>query len=164
MKNSNNGRQKFLVKFCLLTRWLAYYVNTTYILNTILCHKNQYQLETFWIKPRAEAILMKSVCRTDEPNVSVSLDSFGVKITQYFQTSFSCLSLPVPNHVISGARSCSCCFQGTQNSKQETKPLLDLHCLFQYSLSRDLELTKMQEIILSLFSPALHYPQRQTGL
>lgn len=88
MKNSNNGRQKFLVKFCLLTRWLAYYVNTTYILNTILCHENQYQLETFWIKPRAEAILMKSVCRTDEPNVSVSLDSFGVKITQYFQTSF----------------------------------------------------------------------------
>lgn len=89
MKNSDNGRQKFLVRICLLTRWLAYYVNTAYILNTILCHKNQYQLETFWIKPWAEAISMKSVCWTDEPNVSVSLDSFEVKITQYFRTSFS---------------------------------------------------------------------------
>lgn len=59
-----------------------------------------------------------------------------------FRLLFPCFSLPAHNHVISSGWSYSCCFQGTQNSKQEMKSLLDVHCLFQYSLSRDLELTK----------------------
>lgn len=126
----------------------------------ILCHKNQYQLETFWIKPWAEAILMKSVCRTDEPNVSVSLDSFGVKITQYFQTSFSLFKSSRYQPCNMKCMILQLLFPGHSKQQTRNEALLDLHCLFQYSLSKDLELTKMPEIILSLFRPALHYPQR----
>lgn len=149
---------------CLLIRWLAYYINIAYIKHNF--------------------VQWESISISDFLNQTLSGSHFNEKYTRNWWTQcfhvtgfiwgqnhtifsdffFPCLSLPVLSYVMSSAWSCSRCFQSVQNSKQEMKPLLDLHCLFQYSISRDLELTKMLEIILPLFCPALHCPQKQTGL